>query len=154
MPEPGILTNFASGDFVLFTGFQSGGFPAVGNPGPLSITFDKPVLGAGTQIAVDDTLEFTALISAFDKDNNLLGNFSTIGTSSLALDNSALFLGVSSDTPNISRLVFSTSEPNRAIGINTLSIASVPEPTFTFGLLAFGCLATGITLKHKLNKII
>ncbi|OKH42770.1 hypothetical protein [Scytonema sp. HK-05] len=154
LPEPGIPTNFASGDFVLFTGFQPGGFPAVGNPGPLSITFDTPVLGAGTQITVDDTPEFRAFISAFDQDNNLLGNFSTIGTSSLALDNSALFLGVSSDTPNISRLVFSTSVPNRAVGINTLSIAAVPEPTFTFGLLAFGCLGTGLTLKRKLNKTI
>ena len=152
LPEPGIATNFASGDFILFTGLQPGGFPAVGNSGPLSITFDTPVLGAGTQITVDDTPEFTTFISAFDKNNNLLGNFSTIATSSLALDNSALFLGVSSETPNISRLVFSTSVPNRAIGINTLSIAAVPEPTFIFGLLAFSCLGTGLTFQHKLNK--
>jgi hypothetical protein len=59
---------------------------------------------------------------------------------SLALDNSALFLGVLSDTPNIQRLVFSSSEPGRAFGINTLSInaASVPEPGSVLALSLFG----------------
>jgi hypothetical protein len=152
LPSPGISTNFAKGDFLLFTGFIPGSFPAPGNPGPITITFDKPVKAAGTQIAVDDTPEFTAFISAFDNANNLLLTFSAPGTSSLALDNSALFLGVLSDTPNISRLVFSTSVANRALAINTLSIAAVPEANFTFGLLAFGALG-GVTLKRKLNTI-
>jgi len=110
LPAPGIATNFASGDFILFTGLIPGPPPAVGNPGPLTITFDRPVAAAGTQIAVDDTFLFTALISAFDSNNNLLGSFSTQGTSSLALDNSAQFLGVRSDAANISRLVYSSSE--------------------------------------------
>lgn len=156
LPEPGIPTNFAQGDFILFTGFIPGPPPTVGNPGPLTITFNTPVLGAGAQIAVDDTPEFTAFISAFDNANNLLGTFESVGTSSLALDNSALFLGVLSDTPNISRLVFSSSEPERAFGINTLSLAAVPaavpEPTSTLGLLAFGALGAGFTLKRKLDK--
>lgn len=107
-------------------------------------------MGAGTQIAVDDTLEFTAFISAFDDANNLLGTFSAVGTSSLALDNSALFLGVSSDIPNIKRLVLSSSEPTSAFGINTLSLATapaaVPEPTSTLVFLAFG---VGAGLLHK-----
>jgi hypothetical protein len=156
LPEPGIPTNFAQGDFILFTGFIPGPPPTVGNPGPLTITFDTPVLGAGAQIAVDDTPEFTAFISAFDNANNLLGTFSEVGTSELALDNSALFLGVLSDTPNISRLVFSSSEPERAFGINTLSLAAVPvavpESTSTLGLLAFGALGAGFALKRKLDK--
>lgn len=151
-PPSGIPTNFASGDFLLFTGFIPGTFPAVGNPGPLTITFDTPVSGAGTQIAVDDTPEFTAFISAFDEANTLLGTFEAAGTSSLALDNSAIFLGVRSDTANISRLVFSTSERQRAFAINTLSIATVPatvpESSFVFGLFALGILGTG-SLCHK-----
>ena len=138
LPAPGIATNFASGDFILFTGLIPGPPPAVGNPGPLTITFDRPVAAAGTQIAVDDTFLFTALISAFDSNNNLLGSFSTQGTSSLALDNSAQFLGVRSDAANISRLVYSSSEgdslrdsfASRVLGINALSIAeAVPEPS-------------------------
>ncbi|MBD2777830.1 hypothetical protein [Iningainema tapete] len=101
-PPNGIPTNFSNNDFLLFTGFAPGPDPAIGNPGPITITFAQPVLGAGTQIAVDDTPQFTAFISAFDNANNLLGTFSTPGTSSLALDNSAVFLGVLNDTPNIS----------------------------------------------------
>jgi hypothetical protein len=128
LPSPGIPTNFASGDFILFAGLQPGPPPSVGNPGPLTITFDRPVAAAGTQIAVDDTFFFTAFISAFDSNNNLLGSFSTPGTSSLALDNSAQFLGVRSDAANISRLVYSSSENDRGLAINALSIAeAVPE---------------------------
>lgn len=146
---PGIPTNFATGDFVLFTGFNPASFPAIGNPGPLTITFEQPVLGAGTQIAIDDTLGFTAFISAYDNTNTLLGNFQADGTSSLAVDNSALFLGVKSDTPNISKLVFSTSVNNRAIGINTLSISTVPEPTSVLSLLVLGSLGVRSALKRN-----
>lgn len=148
-PPPGIPTNFANGDFVLFTGLTPGTFPSVGNPGPLTITFDTPVFGAGAQIAVDDTLEFTAFISAFDNTNTLLGSFQATGTSSLALDNSALFLGVRSDTANISKLVFSTSVPDRAVAINTLSIKAVPEPSSTLSLLVLGFLGAGSVLKRN-----
>ena len=128
-----IPTNFANGDFILFTGLNPMGFPAVGNPGPLTITFETPVVGAGTQIAVDDTPSFTVSISAFDDVGRELGTFSVPGTSSLALDNSAVFLGVLSDAPNISRLVLSSSEPERALGINPLSLVTVELTSGTPG---------------------
>ncbi len=147
-PPQGIPTNFAPGDFILLTGLTLGIFPSLGNPGPLSITFDNPVEGAGTQIAVDDTLSFTALIAAFDSDNNQIGAFSLPGNSSLALDNSAIFIGLLSDTPNIKRLVFSTSVPNRAIGINTLSIRSTPIPE-SDTVVALGLLGLGILVSQK-----
>jgi hypothetical protein len=142
LPSPGIETNFSSGDFVLLTGVKLSPGSYGGNPGPISIAFDTPVLGAGTQIAVGQTLEpYTAFISAFDDANNLLGTFSVPETSSLALDNSAKFIGVSSDSPNIKRLVFSSSVPNRPLGINTLSIAAkVPEPSCAIALFIFGGL--------------
>ncbi|MDJ0590517.1 MAG: hypothetical protein QNJ72_11050 [Pleurocapsa sp. MO_226.B13] len=125
-PVPNAVpTNFANGDFILLTGLNPVGFPAVGNPGPLTITFETPVLGAGTQIAVDDTSSFIASISAFDDAGRELGTFSVPGTSSLELDNSAVFLGVLSDAPNISRLVLSSSEPERALGVNPLSLVAV-----------------------------
>ncbi|MGB6298815.1 MAG: PEP-CTERM sorting domain-containing protein [Rivularia sp. (in: cyanobacteria)] len=143
----GVPTNFANGDYLLFTGFLPGIFPAPGNPGPLSITFDRPVKAAGSQIAVDDSPSFTAFISAFDKDDNLLGTFSTLGTSSLALDNSAIFLGIQSDKADISRLVFRSSEPNLAFAINTLSIASVPESSSVLGFLSV--LSMGLISKRK-----
>lgn len=136
-PPGGIPTNFGDGDFILFTGLDFRFFPAPGNPGPLTIDFASPVTGAGTQIAVDDTLSFTAFLSAFDDGGNLLGSFSVPGTSSLALDNSALFLGVTSEEADIARLVYSSSAPNRAIGINTVSLSTTTtlEPSALFGLL-------------------
>ncbi|MFN6463835.1 MAG: hypothetical protein RMZ41_018760 [Nostoc sp. DedVER02] len=144
----GIPTNFADGDYLLFTGFNPrSGFPAVGNPGPLTISFDRPVFGAGTQIAVDDIPEFNVFVSAFDSGNNLLGSFSVPGTSSVTLDNSALFLGINSETANISRLVFSTSESNRAFAINRVSIIAVPEPNYSVAILVFG--VSGVMLRVR-----
>lgn len=149
-PEPGIATNFGNGDFILFTGLTPGPPPAVGNPGPITLSFAEPIFGAGTQMAVDDIFNFTGTISAFDQDDQLLGSFSAPGTSSLALDNSALFLGVTSEQPEISKLEFKSSVPNSAIGLNQLSLvtqhtpsrAAVPEPSLLIALsviIAFGC---------------
>lgn len=150
-PPNGIPTNFADGDYVLLSGLTPGPFPSPGNPGPLSLTFDTPVEGAGTQIAVDDTTNFTASVSAYDNAGNLLGAFQVPATSSVALDNSALFLGVSSDTADISKLVYSSSISDRALGINTISLATVPEPDSVLGILAFCALSTGAALRYQLT---
>ncbi|TRU19145.1 MAG: hypothetical protein EWV92_12025 [Microcystis aeruginosa Ma_MB_S_20031200_S102] len=136
----GIPTNFANGDFLLFTGLQFGIFPAPGNPGPISISFAQPVRAAGAQIAVDDEPNFVGTIKAFDINDNLLDSFSVNGTSSTALDNSAIFLGVKSALAEISRIEFSSDFNNRAIGINTLSIdnPAIPEPSLTMAILVMG----------------
>jgi hypothetical protein len=156
LPVFGRETNFANGDFILFTGLLPGVFPAPGNPGPLSLTFDEPVSSAGAQIAVDDTFSFIASIEAFDSNNNSLGSFSVPATSSVALDNSAIFLGVSSDIANISRISYTTSASNRGFGINRLSLSiestTVPEPTFTLGLLSIGVLGIGRKFISNLVK--
>lgn len=136
----GIPTNFANGDFLLFTGLQFGIFPAPGNPGPISISFAQPVRAAGAQIAVDDEPNFVGTIKAFDINDNLLDSFNVNGTSSTALDNSAIFLGVKSALAEISRIEFSSNFNNRAIGINTLSIdnPAIPEPSLTMAILVMG----------------
>jgi hypothetical protein len=136
----GIPTNFANGDFLLFTGLQFGLFPAPGNPGPISISFAQPVRAAGAQIAVDDEPNFVGTIKAFYINDNLLDSFSVNGTSSTVLDNSAIFLGVKSALAEISRIEFSSDFNNRAIGINTLSIdnPAIPEPSLTIALLVMG----------------
>ncbi|MEL7034663.1 MAG: hypothetical protein AAFO04_03465 [Cyanobacteria bacterium J06592_8] len=156
-PPDGIPTNFADGNFLLFSGFvpiPTGPFvPAIGNPGPIEIQFETPVKAAGTQLGVDDTFEFTAFLSAFDENDSLLATFSVPGTSSLELDNSAIFLGVSSEIANISKLVFRSSEPERAIAINQLSLMSattqVPEPTLIGSLMSLGILSFGLALQRK-----
>jgi hypothetical protein len=109
------------------------------------------VRAAGTQIAVDDASEFIASISAFDRNNTRLGTFSVPGKSSLALDNSALFLGVLSDTANISRLEFSSSVRDRAIGINTVSVqtAAVAESGNATALILTGL---GFAAARKISR--
>ncbi|MDZ8185480.1 MAG: hypothetical protein RMX96_11570 [Nostoc sp. ChiSLP02] len=156
LPRPGIPTNFANGDYVLFGGIDqrafgpNPSFPAPGNGGPLTITFDRPVFGAGTQIAVDDRPTFDIFVSAYDSANNLLNTFSTKGTSSLLLDNSALFVGVRSDEANISRLVFSTSFPQQGLAINKISIIGVPEPTYTLAILVFGISSVVLKVRQRI----
>ena len=62
--EPSAVpTNFADGDFILFTGVDFRFFPAPGNPSPIIIDFVTDVTGVGTQIAVDDTSSFLASVS-------------------------------------------------------------------------------------------
>ncbi len=128
----GIPTNFAEDDYILFSGFIPGGFPAIGNPGPLSIIFDRPVKAAGTQLAVDDTFNFTIFVEAFDSEDDSLGLFAVPGTASAEVDNSAQFVGLVSEEANIKKLVygysttpfpeFNPSLEQRAFGINQLSI--------------------------------
>ncbi|OKH55205.1 hypothetical protein NIES2101_04365 [Calothrix sp. HK-06] len=154
--NPPVQTNFAPGDFLLFTGFSPTIIPT-GNPNPLTIIFDKNVKAAGTQIAASgsENINYEVFVSAFDDANNLLGTFSVPGISSGARDNSAVFLGVASDTANIKSLVFQTSSPQRGFGINKVSIATVNEPYTGFGLLILGALGLGLRgykfNKHKLN---
>jgi hypothetical protein len=162
LPSPGIRTNFAQGDFILFGGIDPSGFRPLppgspdpltpGNGGPFTISFAKPVFGAGAQIAVDiSNLQVETFITAFDNVNNLLGTFSVFSTSSLALDNSAVFLGIRSDQPNISQLVFSSSTPQYGLAINKVSIVAVEvaEPTYTLGILAFGVSGAVLQLRRR-----
>jgi 6-phosphogluconolactonase len=130
-PEPGIATAFALGDFLLFTGGENPQFPGLENPSPITISFAKPVFGAGAKFQPDDECEtvcpFTGIIQAFDRNNNLLASFSTPGNSSRKLDDSAPFLGVMTGKANISKIVFSidpaVSGPH-PISINALSLVT------------------------------
>lgn len=131
----GIRTNYSPNEFILFSGFN----PAtqVGNPGPLTMTFETPILGVGSQLTVDDTFSFLGTLEAFDINNVLLGRFTFPGTSSEALDNSAQFYGVLNDVPTLSKIILSTDIPNKAIGVNFLSLVtvSVAEPSPLIGLV-------------------
>ena len=150
-PDPNIGTNFDNGNFILFTGLIIDALPPVGNPGPLTLTFDRPILGAGAQLAAGATFSFTGTISAFDENDTLLETFSAPGTSSEALDNTAPFFGVLGDRPTIAKLEFATSESGRPFGINQLSLvtaaASVPEPSVSFALLPV--VGLGLWVRHS-----
>ncbi|MGB5596382.1 MAG: PEP-CTERM sorting domain-containing protein [Crocosphaera sp.] len=92
-------------------------------------------------------------IEAFDINNVSLGQFTLPGTSSEALDNSAQFYGVINDVPNISKITFSSDIPNKAIGINFLSLVtvSVPEPSPSVGLILL--VGYGVILINKRKNL-
>lgn len=79
-----------------------------------------------------------------------MGSFEEVGASSLALDNTAVFLGVRGDTANIKRLVYSSSVAARAIGLNRLdNVTAAPEPG---GLFATGLVVLiGRRLRARRN---
>ena len=80
------------------------------SPFALTLSFSQPIFGAGVQI--DPGLEggqlpegFTAYVTAYDG-ATVLGQFSTTGTRTLNEDGSAPFLGVVSDTADITSLTY------------------------------------------------
>lgn len=144
---------FAPGDALLFTGGS--------NQGSITIDFDVPVLGAGTQFqtAVEGD-PYIAMIEAFDSVGNSLGLVGLSGISQFGLegDNSAIFVGVRSDTANIDKLkltVVATRVQDPGFAINQLDLATtneaepIPEPTTAVAVLALGSSAIFAKLWRK-----
>ena len=131
--------NFASGDHLLWT--------VVPNNGPIVITFDNPVKGAGAQIQTDFFGPFTATIHVYDASNTLIGSFNSAGNSTGDADNSAIFLGVMDTSPTIKRIeysVISSAPPFNDFAINQLDLIdpSQPIPTMNeWGIIIFIALA-------------
>jgi PEP-CTERM motif-containing protein len=134
--------NFAPGEELLLT-------DVTGNP--LVITFASPVQAAGAQIEWRSYGPFEAFITTND------GSFFFLdGESYPGGDNSAIFLGVQSDSANITSIAFMTEYDNFAIGrVNLISGATgeVPEPsTWAMMLLGFG--AIGASLRRGRRKLL
>ncbi len=91
--------NFAFGDILVWTNAPG--------QGPLTLSFDSPIVGAGAQIQADFFGPFTAQIEAFSDDTSL-GSFTEDGVSSPTGNNSAIFIGVKDlDGANVTSIVFS-----------------------------------------------
>lgn len=140
--------NFAFGDHLLYTGWWWDFY----SHGPMSIAFDVPVMGAGAQIQDSFPGTFKAVIGAYDSSDNLLGQFECWGYSGTD-DNSAIFLGVLSDTANIARIEYATSTSND-FAINRLDIVRADRPVIpeasTLVLLGLGLVGlVGATRRRK-----
>ena len=114
--------NFATGDAILNL-FNS--------DGPVVITAAERhgVFSAmGAQIAANRNGAFTATVRAFDVNGVPLGTATFNGTNNSNADNSAIFVGVRSDTANIHSVSFDTdsTEFNGDFALNHVSIVSTP----------------------------
>jgi len=128
--------NFAPGDALLWTSGANG-------PVTMSYGLTTSVSAIGTQIQSDAFGAFTATISAYDSGGNLLGSFTENGNSTSTGDNSAIFLGVKSDTANIATIVYSVNSGfGQDFGINRLDFSpatAAPEPA-SMTMLGVGVL--------------
>ncbi|MFB2934749.1 hypothetical protein ACE1B6_05675 [Aerosakkonemataceae cyanobacterium BLCC-F154] len=122
----GIKGNFTSGDELLFLEFADSA---------ITIDFATPIFGIGTQIQRAFFGAFTGIIEAFDRSGKSLGKFSVSGKS----NSSTPFIGVVSETANISRITLYVPE-NGGYGftINGLSIVTqLEQPTLPSNLFLF-----------------
>jgi hypothetical protein len=105
--------------------------------GPIQFLFDGPISGFGAQIQSNTFVAFTATIEAFDSGNNSLGVFNLGGTSTAAGDDSAIFIGILSNLPDIWRVDIDVVGLDFAINGPRIQAEPgvVPEP---FSLLLMG----------------
>jgi hypothetical protein len=135
---------------------------------PLNIAFSSPVTSAGFLISSRSLANFQGTLQAYDSSNNLLGTYSivanglggvcaglgTLSPNPTPCNDAPLvaFLGSNSSSPQISKLIVTTSQigggfDSNGFFIDTLFVedgAAVPEPSiilmFGSGLCAIGLL--------------
>jgi len=137
--------NFAPGDTLLFNNYS----------GLINIVFDNPVTAAGAQFQANQFGDFLARIWYDDGTFADLG-FNVACNSNTSGDDSAVFIGVISDSANIAGITYGLhvtqdGPPNSTSGFaigNVELIDGVPEPgTWAMMLLGFG--AIGIAIRRR-----
>lgn len=128
--------NFNTGDIILDTFLTDG---------PYTISFNSAVTGVGFQIQHSTVGAFTGSMSLYGAGNTFFGTVTAKGTTGLASDGSAVFLGARSDLRDIVSIQISVDQQggNSAFAINQMSLdtvdptstSGVPEPS-TFALVA------------------
>jgi len=107
-------------------------------------------------VATGASIKFTAEVDAYDASGNLLASFTEKGVATTAEDNSAIFVGISSSSANISQIALSirscSSGEKGDFAINkfdfrtsaapTAPVVSQPASAFDLNLLASTLLGT------------
>ena len=177
LPSPNVLTNNSlsvnvfSGESAINRTTAGSSFPlnfaygdaliANSNFAPLELTFANPVFGAGAKIDVGNNsgINYTGTIEAFDASGNSLGGGTSTGRDSFVADDSAIFIGVTSTTANIKKVVFTSYFNDPLSGpitdstlINNLSIRATPEPSSLVFLLSGGAVTAGAFFRRNRRR--
>ncbi|MDX1963661.1 MAG: hypothetical protein SFX18_10940 [Pirellulales bacterium] len=154
----GFVGNFTLNDRLYYTGNVYG----AQNLGPISVIFDFPVYGVGTQIVPNyrtpSSGNFVASITAYNTAGQILGTFTEDGEYNGAQDGSAIFIGISNSEANIARIEFGLTEAPLSIGdftINQISFATtpIPEPSCLMAVaLITSCGAGWLRYRCRLTK--
>ncbi|MEO8427315.1 MAG: hypothetical protein ABI651_09415 [Verrucomicrobiota bacterium] len=113
----GWVGNFSPGEPLLWTFDYSG---------PVTFRFNQPLQAIGLDLQPATLSPFVATAEAFGSDSSSLGTLAISGTAS-----SSSFLGLRSDSGEISSLVISLTLPDGgydAFAFNGPAIAAIPEP--------------------------
>ncbi|WP_298270768.1 PEP-CTERM sorting domain-containing protein [Geobacter sp.] len=141
--------NFGTGETLLWT---------MHTDGPMILDFNAGVNGVGAQIQSNYYGDFLATIEAFDLTGASLGAYTVLGRSDDDGNDSALFLGVLSDLPNIDKIAFNVTRGSAAGG-NDFAIngpvvngqptpAPVPEPA-TLLLVGSGLVGAAFARRRR-----
>jgi PEP-CTERM motif len=132
-----------------------GNCPSVGSFEAFVINFNQPVYGGGAQVGAGSYGPYNAIVMAFSG-AHLLGTYSVAGTTTTdGLNNPAPFVGLLSNSPSITRLVFFAdmlfSPDQTALGTVSLNVRvnpAVPEPS-TWAMMLLGFVGLGFAFRSR-----
>jgi hypothetical protein len=148
-PGGGYFGNFAPGTQLISSSHNYEG---------IMITFDQPVYGGGAQVASGSYGAYSAIVIAFSGTHQL-GTYSAAGTTTTdGLNNPVHFIGLLSDAPNITSLVFfadSVLSPDETViatvSLNEHVVPPVPEPS-TWAMMILGFAGIGFMAYRRNSK--
>jgi len=130
--------------------------PSGGSDEPIVINFSQPVYGGGAQVGAGSYGPYNAIVMAFSG-AHLQGTYSVAATTTTdGLNNPAPFIGLLSDSPNITSLVFFadsvSSVDQTALGTVSLNVhPGVPEPS-SWAMMLLGFTGLGFAFRQSQRK--